>query len=1498
MYLNEYGGKMMKQRKWIAALLALTLSVSMISNSAGSIVSAVEESSSAGTKIVGLETNSRTNPQGLDDASPVFGWKMESNIIGQQQRYYQIFVFDEDGNSVWDSGKKEDAASAYIEYGGSDLQPKTDYSWYVKVWDKFGNEYLSDTATFSTALMDTTLAAWNGAEWIGSDIRTFDADTLAVYRISYDVQLQTGDSAGFVFGANDPRLNDWMKNNYLIEGENYVEIELDIAGLYDQDPATAATVNVLRKGYCPQDQEQTDGITVVKSIPLDGSYGYEMTADNARDTHTFSLSSIGNDVRIAIDGIDLKDQNSGGGGFPGFPGSQSGGTQIIINPLGKTQDVPCYPRVNDIGFATGENTRAVFSNLKIKHYNEPNATIFDQNTGASYSIFQNLDGMRVNGSRIQVQPGTLGWADPSYGSSPMMRTTFHTDASKEIKSAKVYATAHGIYEMYINGERVGDSYFAPGYTQYDATLNYSVYDITDLLQQDNAIGVWLSSGWWSDAMTCENRFYNWFGDSQDWLMNLEITYTDGTTQTVVSNTDDWKCYFDGPITYSGFFNGEDYDSSREEAVEGWTTYGYDDFAWLDVVEPEVQDWVAEPQLVAQSNDPVRIVQTIDTIDHFDKDQANTYYSQPKEGEDVYIYDMGTNMAGIPQITLPEMKEGTEITIRYAEMLYPELADDNPYNYGDLEGMILTENLRAAYVTDTYICKGTPGGEVIQPRFTFHGYRYIEITGAGGPLPQESIKGLVLSSIGDTSLSYESSNPLANQLSDNIMRSLYGNHISIPTDCPQRDERMGWAGDAAVFSRTATYFADMSSFYQHWGQTMRDSQNKGTGEYSNSPNAQSKTPSDPSNYDKTKISSSVCWPSTGILPAWECYLQYGNTAFLEEHYDSMLNYMEGVTDDHNLQTGCEYLINGSGLSEHLALVNTDSNYCQNVVAKYLCDVMAEIAMALGDTETAERYAARSANMKAEFNTLCIDPETGKTRSISGAIQDTEASYALAFEYDMISQENYDKAVDNYASACEAGLNGVPYTITTGFYGTGKVLPGLTKAGLVDEAYKMFEQTEYASWLYPVVQGATSIWERWNGYTIENGFGGNNGMNSFNHYAAGAVGQWMVNYQIGITNDQENPGFQHFILQPTPGGNMTYTNGSYDSYYGTIVSNWTADNGTLTSYEAVIPANSSATLYLPVSEEVMQNFTETDGMTYKGMTTHNNNPAAEFELVAGGYTFTVADGKLTASVSDGYVVPTQADKTILDQVIAYAQLQKADPSFETVIAEVQTSFNAALANAIEVEQDSFVDQETVDNAWITLMREIHKLGFVVGDTTSLEKLMAVAEEIEANLQNYVEKGKSEFLDALAAARALIEDKANAMSDEIERTSKNLLDAIMELRLKADKTLLAQIITQAASVDLSGYTAETIEVFHSANDTANKVYQDDNATQQEVDAAVTGLRDAIQNLNAKEAAAETAMQGDQNMTANTSNSKTGETSPIALSLTLFALAGACVVLGKKKR
>ena len=550
----------------------------------------------------------------------------------------------------------------------------------------------------------------------------------------------------------------------------------------------------------------------------------------------------------------------------------------------------------------------------------------------------------------------------------------------------------------------------------------------------------------------------------------------------------------------------------------------------------------------QADTPVHVIRTNEVVEAL---------GETKEGSDAYIYDMGENVSGVPVITIPEeyAKPGETMTVRFAEILYPEMEE---YTEKGIDGTLMVENYRAAMVTDFYTMK--EGENVFAPDLTFHGYRYIEISGLGAELPAECIQMQVLSSL-DATGTYESSNELTNQLYKNIVNSTTSNYISIPTDCPQRNERMGWTGDAQIFALTGSYVADTYNFLDVWMDSVRADCGETGMSAQFTPAYIQYAPEDEAIEHKGQ-SFGITWNSLVVTIPYNLYMQTGRKEILEENKDNIYAYVDTLAstpltykNEEGEKLEEPRLTGEVGmLADHLARVVTDSTLLGNVLYINCLNQAAEIADIMGDTDKAESYRDTSETAKEAWNEMFIDPEMGKTKNTKGEIQDTQASYATPLRFDVISDENKEKVLANYkASIAEAsgedteGNAIVPYTLTTGFNATGNLLNALSDNGLNEMAYQLFEATDYASWLYPVTQGATSIWERWNSYTEEKAFGGNNSMNSFNHYSFGAVGEWMMGYQLGIKADKEQPGYQHFILQPTVGGSFTEVKGSYESVY---------------------------------------------------------------------------------------------------------------------------------------------------------------------------------------------------------------------------------------------------------------------------------------------------------------------------------------------------------------
>ena len=555
------------------------------------------------------------------------------------------------------------------------------------------------------------------------------------------------------------------------------------------------------------------------------------------------------------------------------------------------------------------------------------------------------------------------------------------------------------------------------------------------------------------------------------------------------------------------------------------------------------------------------------------------------------------------------------------MLYPDLPAS-----GKNVGMIMTENYRAALSQDVYTTKAGP--QAFQPRFTSHGFQYVEITGIDQPLPLAAVQGVAISSVRSLTADYKTSSEKVNRLWSNLVWSNVDNFLTIPTDCPQRNERMGWSGDINVFSRTATYVSNANQFLTRHMYAMRDVQSP-AGRFT----------------DVAPVGGGfggVLWGSAGIVVPWEAYLQYKDLGLLERNYPAMAAYMAYLETTIDPKTG---LSSDGQLGDWLGPQNNalGSAFLVTAYHAYSLGIMAKVAGILGKPADAAKYLDQYEKRKAYFNTTFVNAER-KTLATGGGrgggrgavpagppefrVADTQTSYAVPLALGLFNRDIAAQMVAKLAATVtrentdDGGVVRPAYSLMTGFIGTAWISKALSENGHSELAYRLLHNRQYPSWLYAIDQGATSIWERLNGYTVEDGFGGNNSMNSFNHYSFGAVGQWMMAHSLGI--EREEPGFRTFILQPEPDptGTMTWAEGYYDSMHGRISSAWKVEGTTLT-YRATVPANTTATLYLPTSSADSVKEGATDARRASGVTfVKFENGKAVYTLKSGTYSFTAA------------------------------------------------------------------------------------------------------------------------------------------------------------------------------------------------------------------------------------------------------------------------------------
>ena len=831
-----------------------------------------------------------------------------------------------------------------------------------------------------------------------------------------------------------------------------------------------------------------------------------------------------------------------------FDGRKLGG--VVLNPMGKGGDYIAYPQLSNIGYEVEAGQHAIIHNVKVSNYRSPYAVLYEDK------------GVQKIGNKKMAVRKLM---DPSHGTMPLLRCQFALK-QKPIKEATLTATARGIYRATLNGKQVGAEYYAPGISQYNKTHYYQQYDVTKMLTRENHLFVQLAEGWWAGGMTFSGGNWNYFGDQLAFIGRMVVRYDDGDSTIVTTQPDSWEVCNRSKVTYASMFQGEVYDNTM--TADGWrnakemTLEGHLPSEGGGT-QPKVNDYSSFRMEKATTQ--VRLRKKLQAVN----------MNEVRPG--VYVYDMGQNMAGFPCVTMRNLRKGQQLTFRYAEVLYPDLPE-----YGNKVGTLMLENIRAAMAQDIFVSNGD-SCEVFSPDMTLHGYRYIEITGIDQPLPVSDVEGMVVSSINHFTADFECSNPLVNRLWQNIQWSMLANFISLPTDCPQRNERMGWSGDISVFSRTAVNMADVDAFLRKHMQAMRDVQTP-----------EGRFP------DIAPIGGGfggLLWGSAGITVPWECWLQYADRDILAEHYEAMKAYIDYV-DSHYFDTTTGLLVQErqwGDLGDWLGLEDGKNDKTLLFEAYYIydLDIMRQTAILLGKNADASRYEHRLRERKQFFIDTYIDQETGMTifsafdPNPKGQPIDIQGSYVLPLAFNIVEGPLRQKLVERLVDCIERenttdkGFRCPSYSLMTGFITTAWISRVLSDNGRSDVAYRLLQQEQYPSWLYPVTQGATTIWERLNSYTHTAGFSGNNSMNSFNHYSFGAVGQWLINRCLGIERDEAKPGFQHFILRPEPDstGKMTYARGHLDTRYGRIESSWQRNPDGTVSYRFVVPEGNSATLLLP-------------------------------------------------------------------------------------------------------------------------------------------------------------------------------------------------------------------------------------------------------------------------------------------------------------------------------
>ncbi len=788
------------------------------------------------------------------------------------------------------------------------------------------------------------------------------------------------------------------------------------------------------------------------------------------------------------------------------------------------------------------------------------------------------------------------WAIPR-----QLRKEFN--AAKMIRHAALTVTALGLYEFRINGKRVGDHLLAPEWTDYNKQIQYQTYDVTGNVRSGkNAMGAILGNGWYCGGwMFWGKTLRPIYGKDPSLLAQLDIEYEDGSKE-VVATDESWRGTTDGPVRFAGIFEGEIYDARKE--MPGWDVPGFDDLKWSPVAvrvqkeKPEQLDFQVG-KLMAQRSDSIRKEMEIKPI----------AITEPRPG--VYVADMGQIFSGWTRLKI-SAPAGTKLTLQHNEALNPD-------------GTVYTDNLRAGHFgkgdrqIDRYFCLGG-SEEVLEPHFTYHGFRYVQINGLPRKPTADEVTGIVFHTGFRKTGEFTCSNPLVNRLVENIQWSQRANVMGIPTDCNQRDERCGYTGDMNFFMPAAVYNFDMAPFFNKWLVDVEGAQLPDGWFADHAP------------YYGPGGGPNVGWSDAGILCPYRMYREYGDTQVIKEHYASMKRAMaqlvsttnpDGTRGGHEKDKGRGWRI---GLTDHASAGSAKPNevIVGTAYLAYDARVMAEMARAIGENADAATYDKLAKQTEAVFSEKLIDVEGRvKVALDDSRNNETQCGYALAFSMGLVPDQKKALVSERFNDRVkqDKGL------ITTGFMGNPCILQALELAGREDIAYKLLLNESYPSWLYPVTVGATTIWEHFGSFRPDAGGLADPFMNSLSHYAHGAVGSFIFGNVGGIR--PETPGYQRILIQPVIRPGLTWAKTSYDSIQGRIATAWKVDDGKL-NLEVTIPANATATVYVPVAAKLVhggpkQNAT---GVTEGGKTIDKavgikflrmDNGAAVFAVGSGSYRF---------------------------------------------------------------------------------------------------------------------------------------------------------------------------------------------------------------------------------------------------------------------------------------
>ena len=1102
---SSKGTHMSRTPRHLARLLvgSLVLTVGLGALALTTAMAAEPAAASAATPltVTGLETNARVDPLGIPGDDPSLSWRSTSPGRGAVQSAYQVRV----------SGSEATLADA-------------------DVWDsgKVASDRQVDVLYGGPALASQTRYVWQVRVWNGDD-EASDWSEPASFETGV---LDQGEwQADWIGRSAAGEVDDWT--------DYTADIDFDIADLaigvffratstsnaYMWQISTADGTGVPK--FRPH-RRVDNGYTLLGNVPIT-----TMTSAELLDgTHRLSITVDGSTITTLLDGeqIDQRTDPTFSKGFIGF-------RQDFAN--GNVDESADIKKVV-VTAATGE-------------------VLLD----TDFSTGNPFDGGRVTEQGLRVADRKDVLYRSQDANKPLLRTSFDTEPGKTVAAARVYASAQGVYELRLNGEKVGDQELAPGWTDYRTRIQHQTYDVTDQVRSgENAFGAELGDGWWAGKIASFGNQH--YGSSLGLIAQLRIDYTDGTSQ-VVGSDDTWTSHY-GPFVAADNIEGESYDARAEQT--GWDEPGFDDTGWAAV--SSATDTTA--RLVPQPDEPVRVTEELPALAH----------TTPVPGTE--IYDLGQNMVGVARMRL-QGEAGATVTIRYGEELNPD-------------GTLYTANLRSAKVTDTYTF-ASAGTVDYTPTFTQHGFRYVEITGAAAAPALADVTGVVwgsdLAATGDLA----TSDPMLNQLVSNISWGQRGNFLSIPTDTPARDERLGWTGDINVFAPTASYLRDTRAFLGKWTTDLRDA---GYGD-GNFPGIAPVVPK------AGDFGSGLGWSDAGITVPYATWRAWGDARIVRENYASMRDFLAFV----RTSAGPDLIDSGRGHWEDW--LNLDDPTGVGVLGTlYFAEdarMLSEMAAAIGEDDDAADYAELSTAVRAAF----VDAFVAGDGTVQG---NSQTAYAMTLGMDMVADPALrEKVAAKFVAKLAANDN----HLTTGFLGTPWLLPALSSIDRDDLAYTMLLHRDYPSWGYEIENGATTMWERWNSIMPDGSFGPVE-MNSFNHYAYGAVGDWMYQNIGGISPLEA--GYRSIRIAPAPGGGLTHGAGDFASAFGPISTDWqlTDDGMTLA---AEVPVGTTAEVVLPADNPyaVLEGGALLDGV--EGVQdVVDDGDTVTVTVGSGSYDFEVVDG----------------------------------------------------------------------------------------------------------------------------------------------------------------------------------------------------------------------------------------------------------------------------------